>query len=43
MAQTPQYSGERTTAEVKDKTTDRVGKFVDKATDKTHGNISVDR
>jgi len=33
MPQTPLYSGERTTYEVKDKSSDQVGKFVEKATD----------
>jgi ElaB/YqjD/DUF883 family membrane-anchored ribosome-binding protein len=33
MPQTPQYSGERTTSELKDKSSDQVGKFVEKATD----------
>jgi ElaB/YqjD/DUF883 family membrane-anchored ribosome-binding protein len=33
MPQTPQYGGERTTSELKDKATDQIGKFVEKATD----------
>jgi ElaB/YqjD/DUF883 family membrane-anchored ribosome-binding protein len=33
MPQTPQYSGERTTSELKDKASDQVGNFVEKATD----------
>jgi ElaB/YqjD/DUF883 family membrane-anchored ribosome-binding protein len=33
MPQTPQYGGERTTSDLKDKTCDQVGKFVEKATD----------
>jgi ElaB/YqjD/DUF883 family membrane-anchored ribosome-binding protein len=37
MAQTPQYGGDRTTSEVKDKATDQVGRVIDKATDKAQG------
>jgi len=34
MAQTSQYGGEPTTSELKDKATDQVGRFVEKAADK---------
>lgn len=37
MAQTPQYSTDRTMSEMKDKATDQFGKAVDRATDKAQG------
>jgi len=37
MAQIPQYSGERSTSELKDKAADQYGRMVDKATDAAQG------